>query len=671
MTGAGVRSRFGGAARRGGPAVPPRDRRRSASGPLQLRCAPMPDVAREEAPRPYGASLPPPRRICARPSGLIGLLVVLAPLVASACAAPDVPPATLDAGGDGPEPRAWVTIFDPRRSAPGYNLDLFRQRTPTLFDANGRVVHSWPQARVKSRVRLLPDGNLLGLGLGPAVFEYSWQGDLVWSHRFEAELPHHDVIRLRNGNTLVISQRDGSATDDLVEIERQGREIWRWRSDLHLGDLIEQAGRRGGQNLTHFNSVQELPSNRWHDGGDTRFRPGNLLVSARNLDHLLVIDRATGDVVWTFGERLDMQHEALMVPPGEPRAGAIFVLSNGTRGRYHDTRSALLEIDPSRRAVVREWTDASFFTNTGGTQQPLAGGNTLITSTRGGRTFELTPDGEIVWEWIPPFDPVRTLRYPVDHAPQLAALGRPHLEAVTPEDGYRFVERRAFRFAHRRDIVQRVVAGERRRVLRHTALCGQLLLPMQAELQLGFGVPAFEVPATTGPSSHRSLRPAPAADAGRAAARLRSARLRSARDPGSSRFGSRSRRRQGAACRPLRRHRQHRGTRCKERRAPRAHRATASTARAGGRPLTGRVARGADRSRPPLATADHALRRGDGAVGHREGSRGRRGSLGGAADRLAPFFRWPVEPVRRRGRRDRCRRRRRHRGRGRPQRRGA
>ncbi len=467
----------------------------------------MPDVAREEAPRPYGASLPPPRRICARPSGLIGLLVVLAPLVASACAAPDVPPATLDAGGDGPEPRAWVTIFDPRRSAPGYNLDLFRQRTPTLFDANGRVVHSWPQARVKSRVRLLPDGNLLGLGLGPAVFEYSWQGDLVWSHRFEAELPHHDVIRLRNGNTLVISQRDGSATDDLVEIERQGREIWRWRSDLHLGDLIEQAGRRGGQNLTHFNSVQELPSNRWHDGGDTRFRPGNLLVSARNLDHLLVIDRATGDVVWTFGERLDMQHEALMVPPGEPRAGAIFVLSNGTRGRYHDTRSALLEIDPSRRAVVREWTDASFFTNTGGTQQPLAGGNTLITSTRGGRTFELTPDGEIVWEWIPPFDPVRTLRYPVDHAPQLAALGRPHLEAVTPEDGYRFVERRAFRFAHRRDIVQRVVAGERRRVLRHTALCGQLLLPMQAELQLGFGVPAFEVPATPG---HRGSAAAPA-----------------------------------------------------------------------------------------------------------------------------------------------------------------
>jgi hypothetical protein len=45
---------------------------------------------------------------------------------------------------------------------------------------------------------------------------------------------------------------------------------------------------------------------------------------------------------------------------------------------------------------------ADFFTARGGDAQRLPNGNTLICESEKGRVFEITPEGEIVWEfWHP------------------------------------------------------------------------------------------------------------------------------------------------------------------------------------------------------------------------------------------------------------------------------
>ena len=44
--------------------------------------------------------------------------------------------------------------------------------------------------------------------------------------------------------------------------------------------------------------------------------------------------------------------------------------------------------------------DQSFFTSIMGTQQALPNGNFLITETKRGRVFEVTPDGEMVWSLV-------------------------------------------------------------------------------------------------------------------------------------------------------------------------------------------------------------------------------------------------------------------------------
>jgi hypothetical protein len=374
----------------------------------------------------------------------------------------------------------WVTIYDPARASNGYTLAFYRRRIPFLMDMNGHIVHAWPQARVKSRIRLLRDCSLLAIALDRTLVEYAWNGSLAWQVRLEGRLPHHDVIRLANGNTLVVVRTADRRTDDLLEIDRGGEIVWEWRSGEHLAPYFGDVPDRW--DITHINSVQELPPNPWSRQGDRRFRAGNLLISARNLDALFVIDKATKQVLWTFEGELDRQHEALLIGPGLPGHGNILAFDNGYRGRYGYRKSTIVEIDPTDDSIVWRYRSDDFFSPVGGSEQPLSNGNVLITSSRGGRAFEVTRSGEIIWQWVPPFNPNRPRRYGYDHCPELAAMDRPGEEIVRPPAGYRHIDRAVYQFAPRdgRRYVQ--IDGRKTTALRRNNDCRNLLLPARKRI---------------------------------------------------------------------------------------------------------------------------------------------------------------------------------------------
>jgi hypothetical protein len=384
------------------------------------------------------------------------------------------------------EPK-WVTVYDPKAAWNGYTLTLHKGRMPVLLDMNGRPVHRWPEVRIKSRVRLLADGSILGLGFGRQIVEYDWEGRQTWEFLTPGAIPHHDVIRLANGNTLVLVLRDGENADTLLEVNRAGQAVWTWRALEHLGRLIPAKPEHPNE-ITHINSLQELPENPWHAAGDDRFRPGNLLVSARNLDTLFIIDRRSGDVVWSFTEDLDMQHEALMNGPGLREPGMILLFNNRRGSFWSDRQSELLEINPRNGSVVWRYRSPGFFSPTAGTQQALPNGNLLVTSTRGGRVFEITREGRIVWQWVPPYEPVRALRVAADFCPQLARLARTAPQAVPPPPGYLYVDPEAYKFARQGSRMDAVVGGEKRAVLKEGNDCRDLLLPAGAKLQVGYGI---------------------------------------------------------------------------------------------------------------------------------------------------------------------------------------
>jgi hypothetical protein len=264
--------------------------------------------------------------------------------------------------------------------------------------------------------------------------------------------------------------------------------VWSWEAAERLGDLLPKRPPRP-RDVTHVNSVQELPDNPWYAAGDERFRPGNLLLSARNLHTVFVVDKRSGAVVWSFRDGLDMQHEALMNAPGLPGAGLVQLFNNRRASFGDDRQSELLELDPRSGEVTWRYRTPGFFSPTGGVQQALPNGNVLVTSTRGGRVFEVTRDGRVVWEWVPPhYEPIRAVRVAPDATSQLARLPAPDRRAVVPPAGYLHVDPESYRFARRGARRTVTVDGVSRLVLATTDECRSLLLPMDARLRVAYGV---------------------------------------------------------------------------------------------------------------------------------------------------------------------------------------
>ena len=129
----------------------------------------------------------------------------------------------------------------------------------------------------------------------------------------------------------------------------------------------------------------------------------------------LAVDRMENNIVdWLpedFPETKDLkwemtdfswggQHDCQMLANGN-----IILFANGSATYEGQPHSRIIEIDPATREQV--WTYKSnpgsqFYSHHISGQERLASGNTLICEGLWGRVFEVTPDGEIVWEFISP-----------------------------------------------------------------------------------------------------------------------------------------------------------------------------------------------------------------------------------------------------------------------------
>jgi len=182
---------------------------------------------------------------------------ILAVLV-GACSTPDSPAA----GGGSPRSlekalgrsTEWIDFHDPNASGDGYTLVLYRRRVPVLIDMNGRVVHTWPEVSASARAVLLPTGHLAVISETGHLEEYDWGGRRTWSFTLpgDGDMLHHDFAPLGNGNYLLLVLRRGQNADYLLEIDRAGREVWRWRSWEAMPEELE---RGPGGDRTHMNSV--------------------------------------------------------------------------------------------------------------------------------------------------------------------------------------------------------------------------------------------------------------------------------------------------------------------------------------------------------------------------------------------------------------------------------
>jgi len=288
------------------------------------------------------------------------------------------------------------------------------------------------------------------------IGEVDWDGKTVWEWGGDkapggAAQQHHDWQRLPNGNTLILANlahpvpgfAEPQVLDDVVyEISPGGEIVWKWIASEHLDEFgftpeeLKLVRNADTADYLHVNNMSVLGPNRWFDAGDKRFDPDNVLIDSRNANFTVIIDKKTGKIVWSLGphypanelvtrskrqvprpvDQISGQHDAHLIPEGLPGAGNLLVFDNQGEGGYPPAAlavtggSRVLEIDPLIKEIVWEysgensgrpgWTFQSTFISSA---RRLPNGNTLIDEGYNGRFFQVTPKGEIVWEYISPY----------------------------------------------------------------------------------------------------------------------------------------------------------------------------------------------------------------------------------------------------------------------------
>ena len=316
---------------------------------------------------------------------------------------------------------------DPLRASPGYTLfapTTAATGTVYLIDLEGNLFHTWQlpyrpglygylteQGTLFYNAKI-PDDSFIGRTpfAGGAALEVDWKGNILWELRQPGH--HHDGRRLRNGNVLLLCAtempRDVAArvrggrpgteengriyADYLVEKTTSGETVWEWRSWEHLDPETDSitAEQDERKEWTHGNAVMELPG-------------GNILVSFRNISTVIEIDRRTSEIVWKLGAPpLAGQHAPEPLPNGN-----LLIFDNGPH-RLDETFpfSRVIEIEPATGQIVWKYQETpawKFFSSRISNAQRLDNGNTLINEGLFGRFFEVTPAGEVVWEYVNPY----------------------------------------------------------------------------------------------------------------------------------------------------------------------------------------------------------------------------------------------------------------------------
>jgi hypothetical protein len=322
---------------------------------------------------------------------------------------------------EGDRGKQGVTVHVAGKAMPGLNVFKSRNHSEAhLMDMEGRILHTWkiPDVDIK-HVEINPRGELFAIQKDGRLIKIDWRSRGLWRSRLRY---HHD-IHVEEGQDLYAFTRDVRSIqhkgvtipilDDYITILKQNGEPVRRISiyDL-LGDrlpeerldrIAQQVREKGPiparelkdsslYDVFHSNSLERI------DRNITGFaHEGDFLISIREIHTVAVVDLEAEEVVWSWGPGVvQAQHEPTLLDSGN-----LLVFDNGPY-RGH---SRVLEIDPLSRAVTWEYVadpPGDFFSKIRGGNQRLANGNTLITESDKGRVFEVTADGEIVWEfWNP------------------------------------------------------------------------------------------------------------------------------------------------------------------------------------------------------------------------------------------------------------------------------
>jgi len=286
-----------------------------------------------------------------------------------------------------------------------------------LLDPAGEVLHQWPITEafapwphrpitnvLPHAFELFPDGSMISvidkgrtLARVDACGEPIWMRELATHHSVVRDGPDHvwtwdfhDMIRVQVADGEIVhrvSLQDvieaNPETDVLGVIQRTALDAYFW-----------------GPDPLHPNDVEALPADL--AAAFPGFEAGDLVISLRSLNMLLVIDPETARIRWWrmgIGRR---QHDPDWMPDG-----TILFYDNNINREF----SRIRRIDPESYRVtdVLDGADHDFLSGALGRQQLYPDGTMIVSSGLQGRLFEVGPDGRVTLELVNRYDAANTL----------------------------------------------------------------------------------------------------------------------------------------------------------------------------------------------------------------------------------------------------------------------
>ncbi|WP_435181611.1 aryl-sulfate sulfotransferase [Halorussus sp. AFM4] len=235
---------------------------------------------------------------------------------------------------------------------------------------------------------------------GTTVYEYDPQSDeIVWRERFDHVHDTHDVDLINGDQLLLANMRNYNTTtevnEDRIFIYDRGSDevVWEWQFRKHTDWTKKQGGTYAApppkNDWTHVNDVDKIAE-------------GQYLVSPRNMDQVMVINRSTKEIDMRLGsdQNYSVMHEQHNPQYLESANGTPTILVADSEN------DRIVEYAKRGQNWERTWQlGSSKSLNWPRDADRLPNGNTLVVDSMNNRVMEITPSGKIVWEFYAPWAP--------------------------------------------------------------------------------------------------------------------------------------------------------------------------------------------------------------------------------------------------------------------------
>jgi len=341
--------------------------------------------------------------------------------------------------------KSGVTRYDREKSFEGINLYCLRNFSEAyLADMYGNILHTWSDKKSKKadwvHVELCRNGDLLAIVYMGMLTRLDWDSRIKWTKKMHF---HHEITVAENGDIYALASKadivfffglpvpilndyvvilfpDGELKKEIslfsvLKEEIPFNKVYRiYRTIIHPKNLwyaIKPKAKRGLDfsskalfdiffTNTHFDILHNNTITLIDRNINGLCEKGDILISVREIDLIGIVNLKKEKLLWSWGPgNLSKQHHPTLLENGN-----ILIFDNGCKSGY----SRLVELDPLIKEIVWEYKASpphQFYSEIGGGCRQLPNGNTLITEEYKGRVFEITRNGEIVWEFYSPLNP--------------------------------------------------------------------------------------------------------------------------------------------------------------------------------------------------------------------------------------------------------------------------